>query len=163
MNKVVFSNALQWHKENGITYGHIAPCLGIMKLTENEVIQHLINYLENEEWQIESYCLGQKRGNDIVATKDGETLVVEAKGARADDKSPTKRRDKFSGGQIKKHFGYALIKIMGEKYKNPSFNYAIAQPNDDDILKHTANLIPFLKKLDIGHYWVSADGSIRFE
>jgi hypothetical protein len=41
-----------------------------MKLTEDETIKILIDYLMDNDWEIESFCLGQQKGNDIEAIKD---------------------------------------------------------------------------------------------
>jgi hypothetical protein len=92
--------------------------------------------------------------------KKGTALYVEVKGARAGDNSPTKRREYFDGGQIKTHFGKAVVKVLDDKYLNPNFKFAIAHPNDQEIKKSIGHLIPFLKQLDIIHFWVSSDGSV---
>ena len=120
-----------------------------------------MNHLKSKGWTIVSYCLGQSRGNDIVASKKGVTLVVEAKGAKASDTAPTKKRSYFDSGQIKTHFGKAIVKTFNEKHLNPKFKYAIAHPYDDHINKSIGHLIPFLKTLDIGHFWVYADGTVK--
>lgn len=134
-----------------------------MKLTEDETILILIDYLKKKDWKIESYCLGQQKGNDIVAKKEKSTLIIEAKGAKASDNSPTKKREKFSSGQIKTHFGKAIVKILDEKHINPNAQFAIAQPDDNDIRKAVGHLIPFLKQLKINHFWVSSDKIIIIE
>jgi hypothetical protein len=126
-----------------------------MKLTENETILLLIPYLESKGWNIESHCLGQTKGCDIIAEKDGEKMYIEVKGAKADDKSPTKKREYFNSGQIKTHFGKAIVKILSDKHLNPVGNFAIAHPDDGDIKKAIGNLIPYLKDLNIKHFWVS--------
>ncbi len=130
-----------------------------MKLTEDEVILSLIEYLQDEGWEIDSYCLGQQQGIDIVAFKENTKLIIEAKGAKASDNSPTKKREKFSKGQIKNHFGKAIVKILEEKHNNPNAEFAIAHPDDEDIKKALTNLLPFLKLLSIKHYWVKSDKS----
>lgn len=131
-----------------------------MKQTEDEIIIILLEYLKQNGWSITSYCFGRKHGNDIVASKPGTTLIVETKGARAGNNSPTKTREYFDSGQIKTHFGKAIVKILEEKHLNPKNKFAIAHPNDKDIKKAIGHLIPFLKKLGIKHYWVSADGTV---
>lgn len=131
-----------------------------MKQTEDEIILKLIDYLKRNGWLIESYCLGSQRGNDIVASKDKSTLIIEAKGAKASDNAKTKKREKFDSGQIKTHFGKALIKILDEKYKNPEAIFGIAHPDDKDIKKNIQHLIPFIQALGIKHYWVSSNGNI---
>ncbi len=129
--------------------------MNINKLTENETIKILIDYLENKGWKIESSCFDQERGNDIVASKNKRKLIIEVKGAKAGDNSPTKKRTHFSRGQIKTHFGKAIVKILEEKSKNPNLEYAIAQPDDNEIRIAVGHLITYLDKLEIKHFWVS--------
>jgi hypothetical protein len=124
------------------------------KLTEDEVILILSEQLKNDGWQIINQCFGQSKGNDIEAVKDGKTLIVEAKGAKSNYYSPTKKRDFFDSGQIKSHFGRALVKIMSDIEKNPDNLYAIAHPDDELIKKTIEKIIPQLEKLNIKHYWI---------
>jgi hypothetical protein len=120
-------------------------------------------HLEKNGWKIESYCLGQTRGCDIVSVKDDEKLYIEVKGSRASDDSPTKRRAFFDSGQIKTHFGKAIVKILEDKYRNPKSNFAIAHPDDFEIKRAIGNLTPYLKGLGIRHYWVSINGNVEEE
>jgi len=131
-----------------------------MKLTEDDVVKILAEHLKQIGWIINSTSLGHTHGNDIEANKSNTTLIVEVKGARAGDKSPAKKRMYFDGGQIKTHFGAAIVKILHEKYLNPKNVFAIAHPEDKDIRKTIGHLIPFLKSLDIKHFWVSEDGTV---
>ncbi len=132
-----------------------------MKLTEDETIIFLIKHLEKNGWEIISHCLRQTRGCDIIAAKDDEKLCVEVKGARAGDRSPTKRREFFDSGQIKTHFGKAIVKILDDKFKDPEAKFAIAHPDDPGIRKAIGNLTPFLKDLNIRHFWVSGKGDVE--
>ena len=130
-------------------------------MTENEVIEKLIVYLEKEGWSVgDNYCLGSTHGIDIKAEKDGTTLLVEAKGAAASKDSANRVREYFDAGQIKTHFGKAIVQVLQYKAENPDFLIAIAHPMDDAIVKQIGQLIPFLIKLDIIHLWVSPDGKI---
>lgn len=99
------------------------------RLTENQTVKILIKHLESQGWFIESYCLGQTKGYDIVASKDGKKMFVEVKGARADDESPTKRREFFNSGQLKTHLGKAIIKVIETKHSHPSAIVALALSN----------------------------------
>jgi hypothetical protein len=130
------------------------------KLTEDETINILIQHLEKDGWNINSRCLGQERGCDIVALKDEGRLLIEVKGARAGDNSPTKKRKYFDSGQIKTHFGKAIVKVLDDKVLSPDSKIAIAHPDDADIRKSIGNLTPFLKKLEIKHFWVSSNGQV---
>ncbi|WP_375579370.1 hypothetical protein ABWH96_20585 [Marivirga tractuosa] len=130
------------------------------KITEDETVTILADHLKKSGWTIDSFCLGQTKGNDIVASKSNKTLIVEAKGAKAGKNSPTKKREYFDSGQIKTHFGKAIVKILDEKYLNPKSKFAIAHPDDKDIRRTIGHLTPFLKTLGIKHFWVSADGTV---
>lgn len=130
-------------------------------MTEDQTVLGLIKYLENDGYIIESYCLGQQRGYDILAIKNSKRLIVEVKGAKASDDSPTKKRDKFNSGQIKTHFGKALVKAMETKNSFPNADIAIAHPLDDDIINSIGDLIPQLKKLNILHFWVTTEGEVK--
>lgn len=131
-----------------------------MKQTEDEIVNILMAYLGLKGWTIDSYCLGQTHGNDIVASKTNTKFIVEVKGAREGDNSPTKKREYFDGRQIKTHFGKALVKVLEAKHLNPKSKFAIAHTDDKDIRKAIGHLTPFLKTLGIKHFWVCADGSV---
>lgn len=128
-----------------------------MKLTENEVVISLKAFLERTGWEIQEFQLGHNHGHDIRAIKDGRTLIVEAKGAKANISAHNKKREKFDAGQIKDHFGKAIVKMLELKVKNPEALLAIAHPNDIDIRNNIESLIPFLSKLGIKHYWVDEE------
>ncbi|UPT65992.1 MAG: hypothetical protein M0D57_16020 [Sphingobacteriales bacterium JAD_PAG50586_3] len=131
-----------------------------MKLTEDETIDILMRHLKTNGWNIDSHCLGQTHGCDIIASNDKTQLIIEVKGAKAGDKSPTKKREYFDSGQIKTHFGKAIVKALEQKHLNPKSKIAIAHPNDDDIKRSIGQLTPYLKTIGVKHYWVSADGNV---
>jgi hypothetical protein len=131
-----------------------------MKLTEDEIVNFLMDYLRQDQWKIDSHCLGHAHGCDIVASRHNTEFVIEVKGARASEDSPVRKREYFDSGQIKTHFGKAIVKILEEKYKRPKSKFAIAHPEDEDIRRVIGHLIPFLKNLGIGHFWVSENGSV---
>lgn len=124
------------------------------KWTEDQTVFKLIDHLKDGGWMIESYCTGHKRGVDIIAVKNKSKIFIEVKGAKANDSSPIKSREHFDAGQIKTHFGKAIIKAIETKLEHPDAIIAIAHPNDGYIRKVIGPLIPSLKFLDIIHYWV---------
>ena len=131
------------------------------KLTENQTILLLIDHLKNSGWEIVSYCLGQQRGYDIVAINSaGRKLFVEAKGARASDDSPTKKRKYFNSGQIKDHFGKAIVKSIETQLDQPNDLVAIAHPYDPDIIKHIGRTASHLASMGISCYWVKSSGEV---
>jgi hypothetical protein len=130
------------------------------KLTEDEAIILLMTYLKYNDYTIDSHCLGQQRGCDIVASKNLEKLYIEVKGAKAGKNSPTKKREYFDAGQIKTHLGKAIVKILEDQLKSPNGRFAIAHPDDKEMRRAIGHLIPSLKRIGIIHYWVSPDGNV---
>ena len=134
------------------------------KLTEDKTILLLIDHLKNSGWEIVSYCLGQQRGYDIVAVNaTGRKLFVEAKGARASDDSPTKKRKYFNSGQIKDHFGKAIVKSLETQLDHPDDIAAIAHPYDSDILKHIGRTASHIGAMGIASFWVKSSGEVEEE
>lgn len=134
--------------------------MNLDKLTEDKTVLLLIAYLNSKDYDIISYCLGQKRGYDIIAEKNGQKLIIEVKGAKANKDSPTKRREYFDSGQIKTHFGKAIVKSLETKVKFPNSKIAIAHPDDKDIKKAIGELIHEINKFGITHFWVNPNGSV---
>jgi len=132
-----------------------------MKLTEDEVIECLAQWLKKDGWDDIETQKGHSRGIDLTAYRNNEQLIVEAKGAKGSKNSHLTTRDKFDCGQIKTHLGVAIIKVLSERNKNPEAKIAIAQPDDQDIRNCVGHVIPELKKLGITFYWVSKDGVIK--
>lgn len=141
----------------------IRTTMTIQKMTENETISLLMKHLTGNGWQIVSYCLGQTKGCDIIASKNGTLMYIEVKGARAADTSPTKKRQCFDSGQIKTHFGKAIVKILDLKRQHPDAQFAIAHPDDSLIRKTIGPIVPYLSLSGITHFWVSANGDVTEE
>ncbi|MFH0830067.1 MAG: hypothetical protein V1887_02820 [Candidatus Aenigmatarchaeota archaeon] len=123
---------------------------------EDDVIRCLCKWLETRGWKIEETSIGHKHGCDIVARKDGKRLIVEAKGRKGNPRSHVTKRPKFDSGQIKDHFGKALVKILEERNKDQNAIIAIAQPNDNHIRECLKHVIPEVKKSDIKLYWIES-------
>lgn len=133
------------------------------KLTEDQTIEILIKFLSIKGWHIDNYCLVQSRGCDIIASKGSKRLYVEVKGAKASDNSPTKRRKHFDSGQIKTHFGKALVQTLEEISDNKGGLYAIAHPDDEDIRRAIGKHISILKNIGIIHFWVNPKGHVEIQ
>ena len=131
------------------------------KLTEDQTIEILMNHLKSSNWTIESFCLGQQRGYDIVALKEQVHMFIEVKGARASDDSPTKKRKYFDSGQIKDHFGKAIVKSMETKNAYPRATIAIAHPDDVNIRNAIGGIIKNINSLGIIHFWVNSNGKVN--
>lgn len=127
-------------------------------MTEDFVVESLCKWLEKCNCKIISSCLGSTRGNDIEAAKDGKLLIVEAKGAKGNLSTTT--RSKFDSGQIKTHFGKALVKVLEQRALNPSAQIAIAHPHDEYLMSVLATVRPEVSKLGIKMFWVKDEDEV---
>lgn len=135
-----------------------------MKLDEDEVVLKVKDWLERDGWFVgDNYCIGGSRGLDIKATKGDRILIVEAKGARARDNAPTKRRQQFDSSQLVNHLGEAVMKVFREMNFHPHAEFAIAHPDDPQVRRIIGELVPHLKKLNVQHFWVRDDGGVSIE
>jgi hypothetical protein len=127
------------------------------KLTEDQTILILIDHLESKGWNIDGHCLGQQRGYDIEASKGSEKLFIEAKGAKGNDNSPNKKRKYFDSGQIKDHFGKAIVKSLETLNSYPNAKIGIAHPDDKDIRRVIGGITKNINKFGIIHFWVDVN------
>jgi len=128
----------------------------MVKLTENEVIDFLCVWLKNKDWKILEKSKGHSRGVDIKAMKNKKTLIIEAKGSKGSPSSPVTTRPYFDSGQIKDHFGKAIVKVLEEKHTNPSAIIGIAHPNDGYLRGHIEAAACEVRKFGIKLYWVES-------
>ena len=133
------------------------------KLTEDNTVLLLIRYLESNGYVIEDYCLGHKRGIDIISSKNNRKLLIEVKGAKANDNSPIKKRKYFDSGQLKDHLGKAIVKSLETQLLYEDSDVAIAHPDDEYIRKIIGSVTPKLKEIGILHIWVNENGNVKFD
>ena len=128
-------------------------------LYEDDVVAAVVAHLRAEGWMIESTALATQHGDDIVATRDNQRLVVEAKG-EGSSKSHTKRFGKpFSSGQASTHIAVAVLRSMRVSSEGKS-SAAIALPAVDSHRREVARVAPALSKLGIQVYWVDREGLV---
>ena len=81
-------------------------------LTEDAVIGSLCEYLVADGWEIVSRAMPDQRGTDVVATRDGVRLEVEAKGAGSSKPHTARYGQPFNQAQVRVHVGEAVLKAL---------------------------------------------------
>jgi hypothetical protein len=131
-------------------------------LTEDEVIDAVIRFLKDDGWAIVSRCRASERGEDIVASRNFQRLVVEAKGAGSSKPDTNRYGDEFNKGQVFDHVGKAVLeslRVVGRR----DTSAAIALPDNDSHRAEIAQVEDALRKLGISVFWVSVDGVVRLD
>ena len=131
-------------------------------LTEDAVINLLCQYLSADGWKIVSTAMPNQRGTDVVATRAGLRLEVEAKGAGS-SKAHTARFGKpFDQAQVKVHVGEAVLKALAVVAEGKA-QAAIAFPDGRRHRSVVAPVRPALGRLGITVFWVTEDGTVSAE
>lgn len=124
------------------------------RLTEDETIDLLVESLQSEGYSLVTVCKGHQRGTDIVMCQNKKNLHIEVKGARGNPMSHLSTRPHFDSGQLKTHFGKAIVKAMDLQRINPGDDVAIAHPDDSYLRSVLDKYVERLAELGIIHYWV---------
>ncbi len=131
-------------------------------LYEDDVVSAVVTHLRAEGWTIESSALATEHGDDIVATRNGERLVVEAKG-EGSSKAHTSRYGKpFNKGQASTHIGVAVLRSLRVVSQGVSIA-AIALPAVDSHLREVERVAAALSKVGIWVFWVTQDSGVSVQ
>ncbi|MFL8712588.1 hypothetical protein Q3304_17590 [Clostridioides sp. GD02377] len=136
-----------------------------LMITENEVVDCVVSYLEKIGFSIESRCNTMEKGIDIVAQKNNRKLLIEAKGATT-SKDTSRKGHPFSSNQINNHVSRAVFKALQMKEYEEDAVVAIALPYTKTHVRVTKTVEKTLKSLEILTIWcdgvnVSIDGSSK--
>lgn len=136
-----------------------SPRAGVPVLYEDDVVRAVMRHLELEGWSIDSFALSHEHGDDIVATRRGRRLVVEAKGDGS-SKSNTARFGKpFTRNQVKTHVAVAVLRAM-RVVSVEEAQAAVALPDSDFHRVEIDRIAPALLKLGVQVFWVASDRSV---
>jgi hypothetical protein len=128
-------------------------------LTEDAVIASVCDYMIADGWQIVSRAMPNQGGTDVVATRAGVRLEVEAKGAGSSKPHTARYGQLFDQAQVRVHVGEAVLKALAVVAAGRA-RAAIALP---DTRRHRSMVGPVqaaLRLLRITVFWVGEDGTV---
>lgn len=131
-------------------------------LYEDDVVDSVKDFLIDDGWTIQSFARATEHGDDIVALRDGVTLVVEAKG-EGSSKTHTARYGKpFSRQQVGKHVGVAVLRALRVHSEGTGVP-GLAFPATDLHRTEVARVWPALEKLGLVVFWVDDDRRVQVQ
>ena len=128
----------------------------------HDVVSAVMAYLRADGWRIESTALATQHGDDIVATRGAERLVVEAKGEGSSKAHTAKFGQAFNKGQASTHIAVAVLRslrVASEGTATP----AIALPSVHSHRHEVDRVAPALSKAGIWVFWVAQDGGVSVQ
>lgn len=124
---------------------------GLM-ITENEVIDMVIEELRDLDFNIISSCDTNTKGIDIVAEKNNRKILIEAKGGTTSKESAKEGRP-FDRNQAKTHISVAIFKLLQLKEKNRDTLLAMALPYERHHYEFIDSIKTSMKELEIIIFW----------
>lgn len=133
-------------------------------INENQVVDYVCKYLEENQYTINEHRNTNERGYDIVALgEDGKKLIIEAKGGTS-SKPGTKRFGKdFDSKQVRHHVAMALYAASNAIDSDPDCEVGIALPQNDSHLKAVNKIQRGIELLGIKVYWVTNTGEVTIK
>lgn len=128
-------------------------------LTEDQVIDAVVGYLQRAGWAIQSRSHADEHGDDIVAVRNGRRLLIEAKGAGSSKAGTSRYGLAFTSGQVFDHVAKAVLKAMRAAAIEGTIG-GIALPDNDHHRREVEKVAAALERVDIAVFWVSADGEV---
>lgn len=131
-------------------------------LTENDVIEAVCRELSERGWRTRSTATTQQRGDDIVADRGRDTLLVEAKGATSSKEGTARFGVEFNRGQVRTHVGVAILRAL--RVTSAGVAHAgVAFPDNAAHRREVGAVTTALEKLGIVVFWVCPDRRVTVE
>src|SRR6478752_7148048 len=117
-------------------------------LSEDDVVRAVMAHLEADGWKIESFALSHQRGDDIVATRGGETLVIEAKGEGSSRAGSRRHGLAFDRRQVGTHVSVAVGRAMRTVSRGGAIA-AVALPSNELHRAEIGRIAPALRLMGV--------------
>jgi hypothetical protein len=127
-------------------------------LYEDHVVDAVCAHLETEGWTIKSRAYAHQRGDDIVATRDGAILRVEAKGGGSSKEGTKRYGEPFKLGQCHTSACKASFRALG--VVSAGEQAAVAFPDTPNYRRVLGPVMPALIAQAITVYLVGEDRSV---
>jgi hypothetical protein len=131
-------------------------------LFEDDVVAVVVTRLLADGWTIVSTALATQHGDDIVATRAGVRLVVEAKGEGSSKPHTARYGNTFTPKQASTHVGVAVLRALSVVSEGTS-TAAIALPADASHRREVGRVQPALSRLGIWVFLVDQDGAVSVQ
>lgn len=120
------------------------------------MVDAVVTYLRAEGWIVESTALATQHGDDIVATRNGARLIVEAKGEGSSKPHTSRYGKPFSQGQASTHVGVAVLRSLRVVAEGAAAA-AIALPDVQSHRREVDRVGAALSKVGVLVFWVDQD------
>jgi hypothetical protein len=131
-------------------------------LTEDRVITAVCEELERRGYEIVRAAAATERGDDIVASRRNERLVIEAKGAGSSKAGTARYGKEFSSGQVFDHVAKAVLKALRVAAAGND-RAGIALPDNETHRSEVERISPVLTEVGIAVFWVADEAAVSID
>ena len=136
--------------------GTISPML-----LESDVIAAVSDCLRTEGYEILQQLSETQRGDDIVAARGDETMLIEAKGETSSKEGSKKYGRPFSRSQVLDHVAMAFYRAVN--MRRGGVQVGMAFPENAHHKEMVSDIKTAVRELKIFVFWVSKDGLVTVE
>ena len=131
-------------------------------LTEDEVVDAVCRELQARGWEIVRRATASQRGDDIVAARGEDRLVIEAKGAGSSKEGTRRYGKEFNSGQVFDHVAKAILKALRVVSAGESLA-GVALPDNENHRREVEQVSRALTELGIAVFWVREGADVTVE
>jgi hypothetical protein len=132
-------------------------------MDENEVIEHLCNYLETQGWHITSRVAAGDRGIDVVAIHPNRgRFFIEAKGGTSSRPGSSRHGKPYTKTQVFDVTSKGLMQCLHHIAANKNqVHVAFAYPDDKYFSDYIDPIKPLLNILGLNLFCIKNNGSVE--
>ena len=127
-------------------------------LTESDVIAAVCEHLRAEGYEIRQQLAESQDGDDIIAVRADEPLIIEAKGETSSKPGTARHGKPFNRSQVLSHVSRAFYRAA--KTRRAGVRVGMAFPRTSLHLEMVLAIRQSLSDLAITVYWVDQDKSV---
>lgn len=130
-------------------------------LTENHIVDMVSLKLDELNFEILSRSYTNVRGMDIIARKDNQRILIEAKGGTTSKQSKNKGKP-FDRSQAKTHISAAIFNVLQLKENNEDAILGLALPYEKNHYEFIESIKTSLIELKVIIFWCDKE-SVKIE
>ncbi|SDL43639.1 hypothetical protein [Tessaracoccus oleiagri] len=131
-------------------------------LYEDDVVTAVMTHLAGDGWSIEGHAMAHQHGDDIVARRGVDRLVIEAKGAGSSKMGTKRYGSLFTRNQVRSHVSVAIHRAL-RVWSGGEAQAGLAFPDNQHHREMVSHVLPALRRLGIAVFWVADDLSVSVD
>lgn len=126
-------------------------------LFEGDVIENVCDLLRDHGYDIESTATVRQHGEDIIAVKGDQRVIIEAKGETSSRRGSGRFGLPFTAARVLDHVAKAVLKALRVAASGEA-GPPVALPDNQHHRLEIERVQPALRRAGVGVFWATEDG-----